>query len=92
MSRYDDHDDYEEFVTREANKNFDDIKQALAAGDEPDIEEAIAALIWKEAERRAVAAAEQRVAPPTRRSSTIAHRAEELAWNRLQACQLEYSS
>jgi hypothetical protein len=46
--------------------------------------------IEAEAGKRAEADA-GRVAPLARRSSTIAHRAEELAWNRLQAGQLEYS-
>lgn len=46
--------------------------------------------IEQEAARRAEADA-ARVAPPARRSSTIARRAEELAWNRLQAGHLEYS-
>lgn len=71
---YDDHDSYEAFVTREANANFEAIKKALAAGDEPDIEAAIAALIWKEAERRAEAAAAQR------ELDGAAEHADNIAW------------
>lgn len=52
--------------------------------------EFINATIEAEAARRAEADAD-RVVPATRRSSTIARRAEELAWDRLQAGHLEFS-
>lgn len=95
MSRYDEHDDYEEFVTKEARKNLASIKAALAAGGEKALQEAINDLIWEEAERRAEATAEQRAqegaAAAHRIASAIKRRAEEQSWHRLQAGNLEFS-